>query len=464
MAVAETPTPMIEVNSQDSMDPLLAAKGERDLAAFLEAPQGEAAKVPQTESTAEASKSDEAEEAQSAPAKPAADEVPEVETSVVMGPLQCVVGPTQGGPQVNSVLDPTSAAQMPWKTCQKCQLPVEPDQVVPKNNGKNIWCKVCNAATTMLSRNMKWPMPGFPALEPQRQIAFWQQCGQIVKEQGHLSYARLRASLCMQLTEKKMEVNATKFSSEFLPLSVWEARGFEADKVLQGLQETHPILGTTYAVPLKTVSREHIQQTIEEMITKFEAEARHKKIADAKPKAQPAIKLTAEQEPSDADLFGEGDAESLAWMMPPSPHKRKVEEVDDQNETPTVPDAKSRKREETAIKKHNAAVKKLCEKAKVLIAPPREQIQVHLVNKQLLPGNVVQDLETMSQDLKDVDHECNKGLKVPGENERLEDPPFDLKKLTSFVKEMKGKISNADRILKLLQPKAKAKAKAKATA
>lgn len=109
--------------------------------------------------------------------------------------------------------------------CKKCQMPVDATKAIMKNKTKGeerpvVICRVCNNATTMLSRHLGWPLPSFTGLEPEAQLAFWRKCSDIANQQGRLDYQHLRASLTMTMVEANKEIAKVTYSSEALPLSV----------------------------------------------------------------------------------------------------------------------------------------------------------------------------------------------------------------------------------------------------
>lgn len=339
-------------------------------------------------------------------------------------------------------------------TCRKCLMPCTLENLVNKGKGEgrvNAVCKGCNSATTMLSRNLgKWPIPAFSGLSPEQQVGFWKQCQNIIQKQGRLDYGSIRACLTISLQERQIEIAKANFTSEYLPLSVWVTRGFDEARVRNGIKETHPILGETFAIPLKTASKEHVREKVEEMITTFEAQVRKRKSKEVSADASSATAAPVDDE--DKDLL------EITWLDPKSPaKKRPAEELEDAT-VPELPDPKKQRQMAGELRRHNTQVGKLAKKGLDALNPLLAVLMQHQANSAILPAQLAADLKEVSFDLGALIGQCQDGLKTPTGDERLPDLPFDSKSLSSKVKGFKQVFSSADRMMKLINksgPKAK---------
>lgn len=334
--------------------------------------------------------------------------------------------------------------------CRKCKMPVDVTMCVHKVKSEpksNVICRGCNAATTMLSRNLsKWPLPSFPELSEDSQISFWRKCGQMIQENGKLQYHNLRGALSMTLEERHTEVNSCKFSNESLPLSVWEARGFDPEKVKLGKKEEHPILGECYSVTLKTMDRQIIKKQIEAMISSFEAKAQ----ATRGSRGSGSQKRALETTDVSLQLTNEPDAEDLAleWMegSPGKVAKPPVPIAEDE------PDPKKARKEAAARQKKNTSIQKLAKKSLETLKPISEKMNTVLANKDILPAKILEDLYDLQQCMKGLVDECTeKGFKQLTDKEELESLSFSPKDLGTASRDWKARLSKADRVLALIQ-------------
>lgn len=344
-------------------------------------------------------------------------------------------------------------------TCRKCMMPCNVENVVNKTKAEgrvNVVCRGCNSATTMLSRHLgQWPVPAFSGLTQEQQIGFWKQCHDIIQNQGRLDYGSIRACLTISLTERRSEVASAKFTSEYLPVSVWTTRGFKEEDVRKGLKEIHPLLGETSAVPLKTVSKEHIRARVEEMITTFEAQVRKKKNGKASQPASSAVS-TSLPDGDDPDLL------DIEWLDAKSPaKKRPADELDKLMGPPedaSAPDPKKQRQMANQVRRHNVAVGKLASKSLDVLNPLLGVLVKHQANIDVLPAALVTELSDVQSELGELISQCQEGLRTPSADERLPDLPFDSKTLSSKTRSFKQVFANVDRMMKLItksMPKAK---------
>ena len=338
--------------------------------------------------------------------------------------------------------------------CRKCQMPCTVTALVNKSKGEprnHVVCKGCNSAATMLSRNLgTWPVPSFKGLSQDQQIAFWKSCNDIIQKQGRLDYGSIRASLMITLEKKQYEIAKAEFTSKFLPLSVWIQKGYQEEDIRKGEKEDHPLLGETFAIPLKTVSKAYVAEKVENMIASFEGQVRKRKAECHLQLARGKSSRTLED--GAADAGSEQALEELAWMPTESPGKAKLQTQDEDNKHPEEAEEmteKEKKRKEAQLKRHNTQVTKLAQKGLDTLTSLQKTFIQHLANKHMLPMQAVEDLEKVGEELTLMTAECQEGLKTLQPGQMKENLRFDAKSLASTVKEMKGVFSQCERMHKL---------------
>ena len=365
-------------------------------------------------------------------------EAKEVQAQVVaMGDADGIAAPSVPDP-IWSQVDQAMLAP----TCKKCGQICTLERAVNKNKGEpknNVICKGCNAATTMLSRHLgTWPVPAFSGLSPDQQLSFWKSCNEIIQRQGKLDYGSIKASLSITLQERQIELAKASFTNEFLPVSVWVQRGFKEEDVVKGEHETHPFLGDTYALNLKTVSKEFVREKVEAMLTNFEGQARKRKISQ--------ISGCSSKDKPLEDASKDDELLNLTWIPSESPSKKKAPAGDgDENQ-----DAEPKKSmTEAQLKKHNLGVKKLAQKGIDVLVDLQGALAVHLANTSLLPQKLGDDLKNVENEVARGLEVCKAGLKAPAAGEVLEDLPFDAKSLAQKAKDVKKLFGQCDKMVKL---------------
>ena len=136
--------------------------------------------------------------------------------------------------------------------CTKCKLERQVE-------GSGPWsvCKRCNCKRSTLSQLFGyWPVDLFTALPEQQQIAFWR-----AETKNRFD---IQNALVKEVVDQREEEQRTSVGGTYLPLDVWEQRGFDVAKIKAQCKDTeeHPILGTTYNVNLKTVTKDEIRKQI----------------------------------------------------------------------------------------------------------------------------------------------------------------------------------------------------------
>ena len=156
--------------------------------------------------------------------------------------------------------------------CNKCQRKVDPLRMRMVGKSAGVWqCLTCNTRYTQLHRHWgRWPPKEFEGLSADEKAAFWQQMGDAgsPEEQDEVVHNCLK--------NRVIESRMAGERGEYLPLSVYAARGFDATRIEANCKDTkeHAILGTTYRVDITFQSKHEERQRIQEEILKSIKERR----------------------------------------------------------------------------------------------------------------------------------------------------------------------------------------------
>ena len=114
----------------------------------------------------------------------------------------------------------------PAPTCSKCQRTYE------IGNGNKGTCKPCNNKRSLLSQMFGgWPCPLFDELTPDQQVAFW--CADLKSKNA------LQVRLCEDVSKVREDIETKRVKGEYLPLSVYEKRGYPAP-MLEAIERNCP--------------------------------------------------------------------------------------------------------------------------------------------------------------------------------------------------------------------------------
>ncbi|CAK8986046.1 Uncharacterized protein SCF082_LOCUS385 [Durusdinium trenchii] len=197
--------------------------------------------------------------------------------------------------------DPLEDSEGP--RCQKCDTPVEADQMVLKHLTKGprnkVLCKSCRAVQTMMARSFDGMPAGWDTLSHEESVNFYKAMLE-KKGDGPLRFQLLRAEMKACLVHRHMEETKRGFNGEFHPLGYWQQRGYDVTKI-EALAESmeHPVLGRTYRVDIFHVSTDTIFQKVEEALQLVDKAAKRKRIPKAKAKSNKRNKGNEPEEPAE---------------------------------------------------------------------------------------------------------------------------------------------------------------------
>jgi DNA-directed RNA polymerase subunit RPC12/RpoP len=208
--------------------------------------------------------------------------------------------------------------------CSRCGYEVDPfrAQIKSKSAGNPSYvCNTCNSKATMLSRSTQWPVPEFQELSNEEKQDFWRKCA---TTSGAVA---LKGALVNAITHSQVNRVSAKLGGEYLPLSVYQQKGFDIKEIEAKCTDTmtHPIFGTVYRVQILGMTRaseaEDVRKSVQEKVEHRSAKL-PKKLVDA---AQEAADQDAEEEKAidDADVSDSSDSSSGSSSESSSSDKKK---------------------------------------------------------------------------------------------------------------------------------------------
>ena len=165
--------------------------------------------------------------------------------------------------------------------CKKCNLEVLLENAIVRGPHE-LWCCECNALYTMLRRHQAWPPAAFAALPDDAQVAFFAKCKQDKEESKKtmFSYKTIRNHLLTTLTEEVTRQRRVSAGGTYLPLSVYEKRGYTVDSGFtwrNPSQWSEGLNDYVYLLAEVTVNEEEIHASIERQILKAERSIKKRK-------------------------------------------------------------------------------------------------------------------------------------------------------------------------------------------
>lgn len=156
-------------------------------------------------------------------------------------------------------------------TCTACGLavdPVAPGTRLMSKVQQSYRCRRCNTKSASLHRIFgQWPLPQFRELSKDEQQDFFRSAGSDSKS--------LESAVTNLLSRRLVERSHSQTTGKFLPLSVWEKKGFDP-KVIErdGVMEIHPVLGRTYQVVVKETGSSKWQELAREQVLELKQKAK----------------------------------------------------------------------------------------------------------------------------------------------------------------------------------------------
>jgi hypothetical protein len=320
--------------------------------------------------------------------------------------------------------------------CSLCGQRFAEEDVVAKcqatvNGAKKFRCKKCNAISTMLHRNMKWPPEEFSAMSAEDQTAFWQSCHES-NDGGRFKYSAIRAKLVKQMVHRLTHESSAEEFTEAKPLSVWEKEGYPTKDIMdKGRKSVNPILGDVYEVPISRKSHKVLLQRIEQRLTEAEQSIKEKRGT-----AEATVLEQEEDAEEEAELprkrSGKGKQPSEAASL-------KKQQAEDRKQNSKVTAA--------ATKIHNYLDKTFQENKKT--------VELSKEHADSLPNALVMDLSADFEKVQKVLAESAAAIKqsatVATKGGRLNDLSHDFKEIVLLSNDFKNGARQAKVIMKALK-------------
>ena len=366
-------------------------------------------------------------------------------------------------PDASGAVEPASSqpeestAEVKKVTCRRCNQETDPAEALcqEKFRADLRWtCKACHALLTQLNRH---GLELKSVLSETDAVSFFQDCKDARKNSvdQRLSYTQARGILKQSMIESASRVSTEGEDGEFQPLSYWELKGYDTDKIEQSAEKrTHKLLGDTYKVDIESTSTKRIHSVTEERILKMESEARER----ARAKAQPKAPLAA---PMDLPVVMD-DLQTGRKRKTPEEKKELQEQAKAQRQ-------EDKKRQKMEVAACGAAAKLLpqLKKCHEKLAGCNEKI-AELSLTVALPDASKEQLESAQKTLDLAIGNCSKILGATARGSSLQSlTAHELasdKELNTVVKDCNAAIRTAQTFIKTNKenmPKKVAKAKAK---
>ena len=143
--------------------------------------------------------------------------------------------------------------------CTKCASYVDPCGPGVRCTSKttpSFICPVCCSKLTGLNRLCgHWPIEEFKELSAAEQESFFQSCG--------AGTAALKKAIEQHIIRRQVHQRVNEVAGEFLPLSVWQTRGFDPSIIEANCpMEIHVQLGKTYQVKIHSTGEKAIEEQV----------------------------------------------------------------------------------------------------------------------------------------------------------------------------------------------------------
>ena len=129
-------------------------------------------------------------------------------------------------------------------SCQKCGQSVDTEApgIVIKHG--DITCGKCQSIYQMVYRHLGGMPDGVKHLSAQQQMEFFKNTGALLQScPKNGRWSLVKSSIVGQMITMRTEQVRSRVSEEFLPLSVWKARGFDTQLIeAKGTTQEHPVI------------------------------------------------------------------------------------------------------------------------------------------------------------------------------------------------------------------------------
>ena len=179
-----------------------------------------------------------------------------------------------------------SAEEAPKElACAKCKGKGKQEDMIERGSfrpGLRYICKACHAVVAQCQR--KGLQLGSLLNTELALVNFFSEAALERKnaEEGRLNFQRIRTLLKKSMVEEVRHTYKDAQKGEYLPLSVYELRGFDTAAIEASCPcEIHPVLGATYKLDIHSESTETLWLQAEKKIAEMEHNAQQRKAVTA---------------------------------------------------------------------------------------------------------------------------------------------------------------------------------------
>ena len=155
---------------------------------------------------------------------------------MAFGPLGVACHPSFFSPDMASLnktqLVEGSQPEPLMMACSKCGTSTNPGESGSRVKSNELTCSNCTSVYQMLYRHLGGTPEGIVKMDAASQKAFFKEAGSVIQTAPRNGrWSLVKSSLVKSITHYRTTQIRTRVTEEFLPLSVWAQRGFDAKLV-----------------------------------------------------------------------------------------------------------------------------------------------------------------------------------------------------------------------------------------
>lgn len=195
-----------------------------------------------------------------------------------LAPLPQVDGRAVASPATN---DGKGVESMSWEQleqvrnqkhyCSRCKEPVTctSTTAVRKKRHSALQCQQCHNTVTLMYKRWDMSKINFKELPEAEQVEFFRAAKQTGGKR--LEFGKIKSLLLKKLIEVEKNSTETAVKGKYLPLSVWEKKGFDVGAIQKGAeQQKSDLFGVVYRVPILEINYSHIEESVRETLLQAE--------------------------------------------------------------------------------------------------------------------------------------------------------------------------------------------------
>ena len=266
---------------------------------------------------------------------------------------------------------------------------------------------------------------------------FFQKAGQLSEKYGKLEWSHLKGLLQDKLVEQEVHRQTVAVRGKFLPLSVWEQKGFDTDRIKQNAEKQRSdIFDWVYRVPILEISHEKVTEEVRQRLLQAERKVGKRK-ASQQMEDEDVVDL--EVDTKDWDSISSDDGAGGSKSKP-----RKACAPKAKSKTKKVPQEKK-----DEAKKANAVVLGNARKAIRLLDPVAKEAKKACKDVDCT-DELKAETEGLLKVLKEATQITKKHSQATSEGKILEDISLTVQQVKELAAMVKGKASAVVDLAKIL--------------